>query len=112
MIKQLLQLPESESDENISSYPEIYILTNGSKMFGTSGMLDSGLLKQIIGDRNYYVMMPCMHEAVFLPDDGEIKKERLEETVRDLLQDAIQKEEQLSAGYYYYNGATGKVSIG
>lgn len=110
MIKQLMEV-ESNVKE-IDTVPEMYIFTNKAGMFGTSGILDNNLLKQMVGDRNYFVMMPCMHEAVFLADDGEINKERLEETVRELLQDAIQEEEQLSTGYYYYNGATGKLSIG
>lgn len=113
MMRELLQLPEAEDFEgSIPVCPDLFILTNEAKLFGTSVLLDSRLLKKIVGDRNYYVMMPCMHEAVFLLDDGEMEKEKLEEAVRGLLQEAIEKEDQLSSCYYYYDGTTGEVRMG
>ena len=71
--KQLLQfmgMDEKRWDE--SRHSPMYVLLNNSKIHGASGILDKELLKEFAGNKNYFIFLSCIHEAIFLQDDGEV----------------------------------------
>lgn len=88
---------------------EMYVMTKDALMFGASGILNQELLKGFAGNRNYFVILSCVHEAIFVLDDGKTDKEGLNEMVANTYKNVVDVEEQLSKHYYYYNGETGEI---
>lgn len=92
-------------------YTPMYILTNDSKINGASGILDKELVRNFAGNENYFVILSCVHEAIFVLDDGKKDKEELNKIIEDIYTNAVSDEEQLSDHFYYYHGTTGEISI-
>ena len=90
-------------------YTPMYILTNDSKINGASGILDKELVRNFAGNKNYFVILSCVHEAIFVPDDGKKDKEELNKIIEDIYTNAVSDEEQLSKHFYYYDGTTGEI---
>lgn len=108
--KQLLQfmgIDEKRWDEHRHS--PMFVLMNDSRIHGASGILDKELLKEFAGNKNYFIFLSCIHEAIFLPDDGELEREDVNELVADVYRNAVSEEEQLSNHYYYYYGETDEI---
>ena len=93
-------------------YTPMYILTNDSKINGASGILDKELVRDFAGNENYFVILSCVHEAIFVLDDGKKDKKELNKIIEDIYTNAVSDEEQLSKHFYYYNGTTGEISMG
>lgn len=89
----------------------MYILTNDFNINGASGILDKELLKEFAGNKNYFIFLSCMHEAIFLLDDGELEIEEINKLVAEVYRNAVSEEERLSEHCYYYNGETGEISM-
>ena len=92
-------------------YTPMHILTNDSKIYGASGILDKELMKEFAGDKNYFVILSSMHEAILVPDNGEKDREELNKIIEDTYVNAVYEEDQLSSHFYYYHGTTGKISM-
>ena len=90
-------------------YTPMYILTNDSKIYGASGILDKELVRNFAGNENYFVILSCVHEAIFVADDGKKDKEELNKIIEDVYTNAVNDEEQLSKHFYYYDGTTGEI---
>ena len=90
-------------------YTPMYILTNDSKINGASGILDKELVRNFAGNENYFVILSCVHEAIFVADDGKKDKEELNKIIEDVYTNAVNDEEQLSKHFYYYDGTTGEI---
>ena len=90
-------------------YTPMYILTNDSKINGASGILDKELVRNFAGNENYFVILSCVHEAIFVLDDGKKDKEELNKIIEDVYANAVNDEEQLSKHFYYYDGTTGEI---
>ena len=90
-------------------YTPMYILTNDSKINGASGILDKELIRNFAGNENYFVILSCVHEAIFVADDGKKDKEELNKIIEDIYTNAVNDEEQLSKHFYYYDGTTGEI---
>lgn len=93
-------------------YTPMYILTNDSKTYGASGILDKELVRNLAGNENYFVILSCIHEAIFVLDDGKKDKEELNKIIEDIYTNAVSDEEQLSKHYYYYHGTIDEISMG
>lgn len=89
----------------------MYILTNDFNINGASGILDKELLKEFAGNKNYFIFLSCMHEAIFLLDDGELEREEINKLVAEVYRNAVSEEERLSEHYYHYSGETGEISM-
>ena len=90
---------------------EMYLLTTNRMMLGTAVILDKKLFRELVGTRNYYLIMSCVHEVILIPDDGSIDKEYLSEAIADIYEKVVDEEERLSPHCYYYNGATGEITM-
>ena len=90
-------------------YTPMYILTNDFKIYGASGILDKELVRNFAGNENYFVILSCVHEAIFVADDGKKDKEELNKIIEDIYTNAVNDEEQLSKHFYYYDGTTGEI---
>lgn len=91
-------------------YTPMMLLTNASKVNGSAGILDTELVSTL-GKVNYFVILSCIHEVVFVLDNGEVAKEQVREMIEDVYANVIEAEEQLSNRVYYYTGATGEINI-
>ena len=96
---------------NLLKGPEMYVLTTNRMMLGTAVILDKKLFRELVGTRNYYLIMSCIHEIVLIPDDEAVDREYLNEVISEIYENAVDEEERLSPHYYYYNGATGEITM-
>ena len=92
-------------------YPEMIILSNRSKCYGAAGVLNKELLREYADGRSFFIILSCVHEAILIPDIGEIDTEWLNNMIEDAYENTVEEEEQLSKHFYYYNGATGEVTL-
>lgn len=107
---QFMGLEEKKWMED-KEYTPMYILSNDSKIYGASGILDKELVRDFAGNKNYFVILSCVHEAIFVADDGKKDKEELNKIIEDVYTNAVSDEEQLSKHFYYYDGTTGEISM-
>lgn len=90
--------------------PSMYILTN-SKSYGAAGILNKKLLREFAGNRNYYILPSSLHETIFVPDDGECSKARLDEMIKEVNLELVDEEEILSDHSYYYDARTEEIRM-
>lgn len=102
---------DNSNNENRTGVSKMYILTSESLMYGATGILDKELIRRLAGEKDYYVILSSMHEALFVQDDGEIDTDRLNEIIADAHKHIVDKEERLSDHFYYYSGETGEISM-
>lgn len=89
----------------------LYVLTNRSRFLGASGILNSEMIRNMIGDKKCYILPSSIHEILFLPDDGEIDVETLTQIVKQVNNSEVSPEEQLSDHVYYYDGNARELSV-
>ncbi len=87
----------------------MYIMTNTSMFYGTTGILDSKWLREKTDGINYYIIPSSVHELVFVPDNGSISQEDLDEVVQEVNNLMLKDEEKLSDHCYYYDAETGEI---
>lgn len=107
LLLRFMGMDDKKWDE--SRHSPMYILINNSNINGAAGILDKELLKEFAGNNNYFIFLSCIHEAVFLPDNGELEREEINEMVADVYANAVEEEERLSSHFYYYNGTIGEI---
>ena len=92
-------------------YPEMIILSNRSKCYGAAGVLNKELLREYADGRSFFIILSCVHEAILIPDAGEVDTEWLNHMIEEAFEETVDEEEQLSKHFYYYNGAIGEVTL-
>lgn len=91
-------------------YVPMILLTNEFKVNGSAGILDAELFSAL-GKDNYFVILSCVHEVVFVLDDGEVSTKQVKEMIEDACENVIEADEQLSNRVYYYTGETNKINV-
>ena len=89
--------------------PEIYILSNETKVNGAAAVLDKRFMDDVIdrvGER-FYILPSSIHEVLVVPDKGGVEKDMLESMVREVNGSTVSTEEQLSDHVYIYNKKEG-----
>ena len=112
--RQLLQFMGMEEEKYLKKdydYVPMYVLTNENKLYGASGILDKEQLQEFADGKNYFIILSCVHEAILVPDDGGKDKEELNKIIKETYDTVVMEEERLSEHCYYYNGATGEISM-
>lgn len=91
----------------------IYVMTNERKIYGAAGILSEKILRSF-ADRvgsNYYLLPSSIHEMMVVPERPGITGRELSEMVRQVNEEQVRAEEQLSTTVYYYNREEDKVRI-
>ena len=84
------------------------VLTNESKLFGSSVMLYPGILSKIAErmESNIFLLPSSIHESILLMDDGEKNTEELLKMVTEVNSTEVQEEEILANNVYIFNRKT------
>lgn len=83
----------------------MYVLTNRERVFGASCLLYPDVLLPLAEEkrRNLFILPSSIHEVIVMPDFGNISKEELEHTVREINRTQVAPYEVLSDHVYYYD---------
>lgn len=99
------------SDAVKSGIPEIYVLSNKSRIHGAAGILEESLLKNLsekLGS-DLYILPSSIHEVLIVPVDKEEENQAC--TLLNMVQTVngaeVAKEEQLSNSLYRYSPENG-----
>lgn len=89
------------------------ILTNEQKVYGAAVMLYDGVMQKIAdGLKSNLVILPSsVHEVIALPVINAKEALSMEEMVREINRTQVGAEEILSDQVYYYERATGRLSV-
>ena len=87
----------------------IYIMTNSALFYGTAGILDSQWLYEKTGGISCYIIPSSVHELLFVPDNGYINQEELDEMIQETNNIALMEDEKLSDHCYYYDAEIGEI---
>ena len=92
--------------------PEMYVLTNQSRLYGAAELLDENMLKciaeQLKGD--YMILPSSVHELIVLKDTNRPHSE-LANMVKEINSTCLAPDEVLSNHVYRYDSKTKEVSI-
>ena len=83
----------------------MHVLSNDKNSMGAAVLVYDGLLDGIAAffGEGYYVIPSSIHEVIVYPESTEMKKEDVNEIIRDMNQFCIEQEEILSDHVYYYD---------
>ena len=85
--------------------PQIYILSNESKLNGAAAILDSTVMSRVIDQigKRFYILPSSVHEVLIVPDMDGIRKDALESMVKEVNSSVVSIEDQLSDHVYVYS---------
>ncbi len=86
-----------------------YFLTNSYGAWGAAVMADGELMKELLGDRNYFIIPSSIHEVLLIPDNGLLDRKAVDEMIREVNRSSVAEEEWLGEHCYYYDGGQGAV---
>lgn len=90
--------------------PEIgYVLTSSRGTWGAAAMADGELMKELLGNRNYFIIPSSIHEVILIPDNGLLDKKMMDEMVGEVNRSTVAEEEWLGEHCYYYDGVQGSI---
>lgn len=111
-VKNMIPLIDlEESEVPINGCTGLYVLNNKSKLYGASAILNKELMKTLVGNKNYFAILSCVHEVVLIVDNDGMDREAINKIITEVMDTAINEEEQLMDHYYYYYGETGEVTL-
>ena len=90
---------------------QLYVLTNTSGMFGAAGLLNLEMVQEFASGKDFYILPSSIHEVLFWEADGSMGSEALSGMVREVNEQSVMKEEQLSEHCYFYDGKSGVIRI-
>ena len=85
------------------------ILSNRSKCYGAAGILNKELMREYANGRSFFIILSCVHEAILIPDTGEVDAEWLNNMIEDAYENTVEEDEKLSKHFYYFDGESGEV---
>lgn len=91
----------------------MYILTNNTKIYGASAMLDNSTLdkvRELYNGKNYWILPSSIHEVLTVCDNGQTPEE-LQILVADVNHNEVREDEWLSFSVYYYDGERVKMFL-
>lgn len=104
VIKQIY--PKADIPEEVKDYDAgMYILTNKSKEYGASELLDRSTLQMIadkVGDK-FIILPSSIHECIILRMHSVPEYEKLAEMVQEVNDTEVREEERLSYHVYVYS---------
>lgn len=101
--------PEFEQiRENISCMEKeitMHVLTLRGRYYGAASICFPDMLREFARKckRNFYILPSSIHELIVIPDTGRENPENLRNMVREVNDDHVDAEEQLSDNIYYFN---------
>ena len=114
VMNQMLGMEESPAEElsfddalsNLSDEDKAMMcLTNSRKVNGAAVIFYPDVMKKI-GDRfqiNFFILPSSTHEVLLVPDDGIARREVLEQMVRGINRDVVDRKDFLSDDVYHYD---------
>lgn len=95
-------MPEELLEE---ATPQMYVLSNESKVNAASGMIFTDKLQEFADSHNsnIFILPSSIHELLLIPDTGDMEVESLEAMVREVNSTQVAADEVLSDNVYYYN---------
>ncbi len=97
------------TDEDEEIFPKVeelmYVLTNEEKYFGAATLLYPHVLSHIgkILRQDFYVLPSSIHECILVPNREQYSREDLQQMVKDVNDNQVEREEILSYQVYYYD---------
>lgn len=85
----------------------MFILSNSSKLFGASALLDKKVMDDIsqkLGD--FYILPSSVHETIIVPKRAGVELNELENMVQEVNSTQVAENEQLSDHVYAYDAET------
>ena len=107
----LKKLPFALEVEEKPEEMGMHVLTNASELYGAAGILDSDLLKQFAGNRDFYILPSSLHEWIFVPAVDMDEKEVLDKMVKEVNAEVVDAEERLSDHCYYYDAKENEIRM-
>lgn len=109
VLKGMMSDELDDIDSINSEAPQIYVLSNESKIGGAAAVLDNKMMSRVIDliGENFYIIPSSIHEVLVVPDRGGIEKDDLESMVKEVNSSTVSKEEQLSEHVYVYSQEEG-----
>lgn len=106
MIGTTLELPEDALGQ--------YVLFQESCCYGAAGILRKDIMESFAERTggNFYILPSSIHEVILMPESPSISVEELKETVKEVNETEVAREERLSENVYYYDCETREVKIG
>ena len=94
----------SGQEDNWIGLP-LRVLSNDRRAYGAACMLYPGVLEGIAEKEgsSLYILPSSVHEAILLPDDGEIVPDELKKMVAEVNRSYVAAEEVLTDSLYYYD---------
>lgn len=112
LIMEMTGMEETEEVQNLHK-PEMYVLTNREKLYGAAGILNSRLIREFAGDRDFIILPSSVHEVLFIPVNDDADKDRAfyDDMVTKVNEEEVEVEEKLSDHSYYYDATAGEIRI-
>jgi len=89
----------------------MYILSNGIRYYGAAGIIDKELLKRVVPNQNHYVIPASIHETLFVLDNGDTGKDKIDEMIREINNTIVSREEWLQDHCYYYDAESSEIRM-
>lgn len=90
---------------------KMYVCTNQHKMYGAAGILNADFLREKSKGRCFYVLPSSVHETIFVLAESDMEVNHLNCMVKEVNETQVDETEVLADHVYYYDGATGQISI-
>lgn len=106
MIAELMGVEPEELE--MDDAPEMYVITNDSKMYGATAMLNNEILAKAMeemGADDVIVLPSSIHEIIVVP--GYMDSDYMRNMVREVNRTQVQEQERLSDNVYRYDKENG-----
>ena len=113
LIKEAYQLKETEDEQEVGydPDPEMYILTNRTRIYGAAGILHKKLIREFAKGRDLIILPSSMHETIFVPVDNKFDQKIFDIMVSTVNKTEVDAEERLADHSYYYDAETDEIRI-
>lgn len=98
-------------DEEQEEGMEMYVLTNVSKFYGAAGILNTQLLKNFAGNKDFFILPSSVHECIFVPVIDKGAKRAFDMMVKEVNSEEVSVEERLSDHCYYYDAKENEIRM-
>lgn len=112
-IKDMSEIMAEIAGVSVEEVPSmgLYVVTNERKVYGATCLLYNGILEQIADmlEGNFVILPSSLHEVIVHSVMPGVSIEQLNETVREVNNNEVPKEDVLSDHVYLYNRKTGEL---
>lgn len=109
LIQETLPQEELFGKEEASEGIPMYVLTNTSRCNGAAAVLYPNLISDFAEHiaADLYILPSSIHELILIPKSPDIKKDVLEQMVREVNEEEVERTERLSNHVYRYERESG-----